>query len=285
MDTLDSLRRDAPGLFVKVQKLIKDLSGLKHVAVAFSGGVDSSLLLKICVDHLGQECIALIGTSPSFSPQEQEQAIELAQQMGVAYEIIETSEMQDPAYVQNAPDRCFHCRIHSMDDLLQRAKDLGFEYLVDGANADDIADYRPGREAAKKLGVRSPLLDAGLTKAEIRQLGRILELTVWDKPSSACLATRIPYGTPITIEALQQINFAEMALKELGFRDVRVRHYNDLARIEVLPQEIARAIEFRQEISRSLKDIGYVYVTLDLEGFRSGSMNLILMGEEKDGSQ
>jgi uncharacterized protein len=285
MATLEALLTNQPELFTKVQKLNEGLSRLKRVAVAFSGGVDSAFLLKVASNHLGQNCIALIGTSPSFPPQERQEAIELAQQIGVAYEVIETSEMQDPAYLENSSDRCFHCRIHSMDDLLQRAKDLGFEYLVDGANADDTADYRPGQEAAKKLGVRSPLLDAGLTKAEIRQLARLLKLPIWDKPSSACLASRIPYGTTITVDALNRINEAESSLKDLGFTNVRVRHYNDLARIELLPEEFERAINMHQQITRSLKRIGYTYVTLDLDGFRSGSMNLVLLSDSGDGSR
>jgi uncharacterized protein len=285
MTTLADLLTNQPELLTKVQNLEEDLSRLKRVAVAFSGGVDSSLLLKIASDRLGQNCIALIGTSPSFPPQDRQEAVELAQQMDVAYEVIETSEMQDPAYLRNSSDRCFHCRIHAMDDLLSRAKDLGFEYLVDGANADDTADYRPGHEAAKELGVRSPLLDAGLGKAEIRQLARLLKLPIWNKPSSACLATRIPYGTTITVDALNQINEAERSLQDLGFSNIRVRHYNDLARIELLPEEFERAINIRQQITRSLKKIGYTYITLDLDGFRSGSMNLVFLSDTEDGSR
>ena len=285
MATLAELLINQPDLLAKVQKLEEDLYRLKRVAVALSGGVDSTLLLKITSNTLGQNCIALIGTSPSFPPQERQEAIELAQQMGVAYELIETSEMQDPAYVENSSDRCYHCRIHAMDDLLQRAKELGFEYLVDGANADDTADYRPGQEAAKELGVRSPLLDAGITKMEIRQIARLLKLPIWNKPSSACLASRIPYGTAITIDALNQINEAENSLKGLGFTNVRVRHYNDLARIELLAEEFERAIHIRQQITRSLKKIGYTYVTLDLDGFRSGSMNLVFLSDTGDGSR
>jgi uncharacterized protein len=279
MQPLDSLLIDQPELLVKVQKLNDDLAQMQRVAVAFSGGVDSTLLLKIATDLLGENCIALIGTSPSFPLQEQQEAIELANQIGAVYELIQTSEMQDPAYVRNTTDRCFHCRIHSMDDLLQRARELGFSYLADGANADDSSDYRPGREAAKKLGVKSPLLDAGLKKNEIRQLAHQLGLIIWDKPASACLASRIPYGTSITIEAFHQINEAEIALRNLGFTNVRVRHYNDLARIELLPEDFERAINIRQEITNSLKRIGYTYVTLDLDGFRSGSMNLVLMSD------
>jgi uncharacterized protein len=285
MATLAALLKNQPELLTKVQKLEEDLSRLKRVAVAFSGGVDSTVLLSISSNQLGQDCIALIGTSASFPPQERQEAIELAQQMGVAYEIIETSEMQDPAYLENSSDRCFHCRIHSMDDLLHRAKDLGFEYLVDGANTNDTADYRPGREAAKKLGVRSPLLDAGLAKAEIRQLAHLLKLPIWDKPSSACLASRIPYGTTITVDILNQINDAESSLKDLGFTNVRVRHYNDLARIELMPEEFNRAISMRQQITQSLKQVGYTYVTLDLDGFRSGSMNLVFLSDTVNGSR
>lgn len=166
-----------------------------------------------------------------------------------------------------------------MDDLLQRARELGFNYLADGANADDASDYRPGREAAKELGIKSPLLDAGLKKDEVRLLAHRFGLTVWDKPASACLASRIPYGTSITIEAFHQINEAEIALKNLGFTNVRVRHYNDLARIELLPEDFERAINIRREITKSLKGIGYTYITLDLDGFRSGSMNLVLMSD------
>jgi len=279
MLTLDSLLKDQPELLVKVQKLNDDLMQMQRVAIAFSGGVDSTLLLKIAADLLGENCIALIGTSPSFPLQEQQEAVEIANQIGAGFELIETSEMQDPSYVRNASDRCFHCRIHSMDDLLQRARELGFNYLADGANADDASDYRPGREAAKELGIKSPLLDAGLKKDEVRQLAHRFGLTVWDKPASACLASRIPYGTSITIEAFHQINEAEIALKNLGFTNVRVRHYNDLARIELLPEDFERAIHIRKEITKSLKGIGYTYITLDLDGFRSGSMNLVLMSD------
>ena len=283
MPTLDTLLSDQPELKKKAQDLIQQLKKMSRLAIAFSGGVDSTLLLKIAHDHLGQDSIALIGSSPSFPPKEKEEAINLARQTGVSYELVETSEMQDDSYLENTPQRCFYCRIHSMDELLQHAKNLGFDILVDGANADDASDHRPGHKAAKKLGVKSPLMDVGLTKKEIRQLARLLELSVWDKPASACLASRIPYGTAITIEALNQINDAETVLKDMGFRNVRVRHYNELARIELLPEDLQRAIDLRQEISHSLKKIGYTYITLDLDGFRSGSMNLILENENNDG--
>jgi len=163
-----------------------------------------------------------------------------------------------------------------MDDLFQRARELGFHNLVDGANADDISDYRPGRRASKQLGLKSPLLEAGINKVEVRALAHALGLAVWDKPAAACLSSRIPYGTSVTIEALKKINDAEVSLKELGFSNVRVRHYDDLARIELDPEKFDQAIEQRVKIARTLKDIGYTYVTLDLDGFRSGSMNLTI---------
>jgi uncharacterized protein len=279
MDSLQTLLSDQPELQDRYQNLVKDLHQLQKVAVAFSGGVDSALLLKIAHDQLLDNCIALIGTSPSFPTHELLEAENLAREIGVEYEVVETSEMESPAYIENSPDRCFHCRIHSMDDLLHRSKELGFETLVDGANADDASDYRPGRKAAKQLGMRSPLLEVGLTKKEVRSLARALELPVWDKPASACLSSRIPYGTNITIESLNRINEAELVLKRLGFNNVRVRHYDQLARLELDPEHFTLAIERRVEITNALKEIGYTYVTLDLDGFRSGSMNLIILGK------
>jgi uncharacterized protein len=285
MVSLESFLADQPELKTKVLDLTRKISDFNRVAVAFSGGVDSALLLKIASHQLGQNCMALIGTSPSFPPQEKREAIALAEQMGVTYEIVETSEMQDPSYVENSPQRCYYCRIHSMDDLLQRAKRLGFDVLVDGTNADDTQDHRPGYEAAKQLGIKSPFLEVGMTKEDIRHLARILNLTVWNKPASACLASRIPYGTSITIEALKQINLAENVLKDLGFSNVRVRHYDELARIELLPQEFEHAIQMHQKITHSMKELGYIYITLDLDGLRSGSMNLVFSNDESYGSR
>jgi uncharacterized protein len=281
MTNMNDFISDQPRLDEKFQKVIRDLKSYHRVAIAFSGGVDSALLLKLTMDSLGENCIALIGTSPIFSPQEKWNAVETAKLIGAPFELIETSEMQDPAYIENSSDRCYHCRLHFMNDLFQRAKTLGFHYLIDGVNADDLSDYRPGIMAAKQLGVRSPFMDADITKEEIRQLAHLLDLPVWNKPASACLASRIPYGTTITIEVLNQINNAEIELSILGFTSIRVRHYRDLARIELIPEEFDWAITLRQEIIKSLKDIGYTYITLDLDGFRSGSMNLVLDTPEK----
>jgi uncharacterized protein len=277
MDNLHSLFSDQPELEKKYHDLVDVLKELQPVSIAFSGGVDSSLLVKVAYENLQDKCLALIGNSPSFPPQELEEAKQLAQQIGVTYEIVETSEMQDARYLENPPDRCFHCRIHSMEDLLRRSKELGFKNLVDGANVDDASDYRPGRKAAKQMGLRSPLLEASIHKQEVRALARAMQLPVWDKPAAACLSSRIPYGTTITIEALKKINQAELALKKFGFNNVRVRHYDELARIEIDPEAFDRVIKNRVEIAQALKDLGYTYITLDLDGFRSGSMNLPLM--------
>jgi len=276
MESLQKLLTEQLEIQEKYQNLVSMLKELSMVSVAFSGGVDSSLLLKIAFDCLQDNCIALIGTSPSFPAHELKEAERLAQKIGVAYEIVPTSEMESPDYLKNSPDRCFHCRIQSMDDLLQRSQELGFDHLVDGANADDASDYRPGHKAAKKLGLKSPLMEVGLTKQEVRSLAHALDLSVWDKPASACLSSRIPYGTVITIEALNKINQAELMLKSLGFTNVRVRHYDELARIELDSDEMSQALNKREEITKSLREIGYTYITLDLDGFRSGSMNLTL---------
>jgi uncharacterized protein len=279
METLENLLLAQPELHVKYRKLIDLLCEFKKVAVAFSGGVDSSLLLKIGYDQLKDDCIALIGNSPSFPTQEMLEAKSLAEEIGVTYKVIETTEMENPDYIENSPERCFHCRIHSMDDLLCAGKEMGFDTLVDGANADDTSDYRPGRRAAQQLGLRSPLLEVGITKAEVRSLARTLGVRVWNKPASACLSSRIPYGTPITNEALARINNAEVFLKKMGYNNVRVRHYDELARIELDPEQLAQAVEQREEIVKVLREIGYTYVTLDLDGFRSGSMNLTILSQ------
>ena len=276
MDELQSLFSDQHELEKKYHDLVEVLLELQPVSIAFSGGVDSSLLVKVAYEILQDKCLAIIGNSPSFPPQELEEAKQLAQQIGITYEIVETSEMLDASYLENTPDRCFHCRIHSMEDLLRRSKELGYMNLVDGANVDDATDYRPGRKAAKQLGLRSPLLEVGIHKQEVRALARVMGLPVWDKPAAACLSSRIPYGTTITIEALKKVNQAELVLKRIGFNNVRVRHYDELARIEIDPEEFVCVVENRVEIIHALKDLGYTYITLDLEGFRSGSMNLTL---------
>jgi len=246
--------------------------------VAFSGGVDSTFVAAVSRDVLGERALAITGVSPSIPPSEVEEAKALARKIGIAHELIDTREMDDPDYVKNNPDRCFHCKDELYGRLTAIARERGFAAVLDGCNLDDTGDFRPGRRAAAQHGVRSPLLEAGLTKADIRELSRERGLPTWDKPAMACLSSRFPYGTPITGEGLRQVGGAEKALHELGFRQVRVRHHNEIARIEVGAEEIPRLLdpEVARQVVEALKATGYTYITVDLEGYRTGSLNVPL---------
>ncbi len=241
--------------------------------VAFSAGVDSTFVAAAAADVLGDRALAVTGVSPSIPQSEVEEAKQLARQIGIRHVLLGTSEMDRPGYVENTALRCYHCKTELYSLLEEMAQREGYTCLVDGCNMDDLGDHRPGRIAAKEHRVRSPLIEAGLTKAEIRALSRARGLPTWDKPAMACLSSRIPYGTPITIEALDQIGAAEAFLRGLGLRQLRVRHHGDVARIEVDPASFAAIVEHRDRIVRRLKNLGYKYVALDLAGFRSGSMN------------
>ncbi len=258
---------------VRVQEILRPLG---RVAVAYSGGTDSTFLLAVARDILGDAVVALTADSSSMPRAELEDARAVAASLGAQHVILPTAELDDPAYQANTPDRCYFCKSHYLDVLLAHASAQGYPHLVDGANADDVGDYRPGLKAARERGVRSPLQEAGLTKAEIRELARLHGLPNWDKPAAACLASRIPYGTPVTAERLAQIERAEASLHGLGFRQVRVRHHGAVARLELEAADLARAVEQRDAIVPALREAGYTYVTLDLDGFRSGSMNLVL---------
>jgi pyridinium-3,5-biscarboxylic acid mononucleotide sulfurtransferase len=262
-------RHDATKL-KSTRAIVRDMSS---VLVAYSGGVDSSLLLKLALDELGERAVAVLASSPAYPESEQEEARTLARQLGARLVEVSTSEVQLDAYRRNNPDRCFHCKEELFETLEPVRGDLGLAHIAYGATADDAGDHRPGHGSAVRRGVRFPLLEAGMGKAEIRAAARRLGLPNWNKPSFACLSSRIPHGTEVTVEALRQIESAEAAIKALGFKQVRVRHHGEVARIEVEPAEIGRLLSERDRVVSALRSAGYKFVALDLEGYATGSLN------------
>jgi uncharacterized protein len=265
----------SPEIRTKYEKLKQILGEMGKVLVAFSGGVDSSLLLRTAWDVLDGGLLAVIASSATYPEEEQKEAVKLAEFWGVRYRIIHTDELDNPEFVKNPPTRCYFCKNELFSRLKEMAEAEGIPYVCDGANKEDLGDFRPGSEAAKELGIRSPLQEVGLVKAEIREISKWLGLPTWNKPSLACLSSRFPYGTEIDLDSLKQIGQAETYLRSQGFKQVRVRHHGQIARIEVESEEIERLLDpnFRQTVATRLKSYGYSYVTVDLEGYRTGSMN------------
>lgn len=264
----------------KAEQLRSRLSQWEEVLVAYSGGVDSAYLLAVAADVLGKRVTALTATSPSVPAHELEAATTLARSLGVQHVVIQSNELDDPNYRANPTNRCFYCKSELYTIALTRAKELGVDVIADGTNADDLTDWRPGRQAAIDNGVVSPLADVGLTKSEIRQLSRELELPTWDKPAAPCLASRIPYGTEVTSDRLKMVEEAERAVAALGFKVFRVRYHDDVARLEIAAEEMEHAWKVREQLIEGVKAAGFRYVALDLAGFRSGSLNVVPNDDE-----
>ncbi len=269
LETLDAETR------VKYERLQTILRDMESVLVAYSGGVDSALLLKVAHDVLGMRAKGAIASSPAYAAEETEEALAVAEQMGISVITLETHELEDERYVVNDFNRCYFCKTELFTQLLPLAKQYNLRHIAYGVNKDDDGDFRPGQRAAREFSVRGPLKEAGMGKREIRAVARFLGVSVWDKPAMACFSSRIPYGNKVDVPTLRMIYKAEKLLRDLGFRQVRVRHHDKIARIEVERAELARL--FEDEISRDVTDglrkIGYMYVTVDLLGYRTGSMN------------
>jgi pyridinium-3,5-biscarboxylic acid mononucleotide sulfurtransferase len=269
----------------KEEALRARFSGLKRVLIAYSGGVDSAYLAYVAHQVLGEDMLAVIADSPSLPRTALQEAIAFAGQHSIPLQVIATAEMERAEYVRNDGARCFHCKDELFDVMEEIRSKNGYETIAYGVNVDDQSDFRPGQAAARQHGVVAPLLDAGLTKPDIRELARQAGLSTWDKPAAACLSSRIEYGRPVTTEALSAVEQGEEAVRALGFRQLRVRHHGEMVRIEIDRAELARALDptMAAEFTKIFKSLGFKFVTLDLEGFRSGSMNVLLSADSLSG--
>jgi uncharacterized protein len=268
----------------KLQQLKSVIKGLTSVLVAFSGGVDSTFLLKVCLDTLGSDnVLAVTAKSATYPERELNDAVRLAGMLGARHRIIESEELDIPGFSDNPPERCYYCKKELFGKLLDIAHREGLNFVVDGSNFDDTGDFRPGMRAVRELGVRSPLKESGITKEDIRTMSKRMGLPTWDKPSFACLSSRFPYGEKITKEKLKRVARAEEVLRDLGFSQYRVRSHDDIARIEVESGEMSRFFDrdLREQVAHKIKQAGFSYVTLDLLGYRTGSMNEVLKEGEK----
>jgi uncharacterized protein len=257
----------------KLRKLKEILKDMNSVAVAYSGGVDSSFLLKIAYDVLGDKVLAVTATSSTYPKQELTNAKKFAKNIGVKHIIIGSDEIKNKKFSKNTPNRCYYCKKELFTKIKKIADKNDINYVLDGENADDTKDYRPGIKAARELCVRSPLKEAGLTKKEIRELSHKMNLKTWDKPALACLASRFPYGTRITKERLKQVELAEAFLSKMGLHQIRVRHHEKIARIEVTKNDFNKILRHKEKIVNYFKKLGFIYVTMDIEGYRTGSLN------------
>ncbi|NDJ17107.1 ATP-dependent sacrificial sulfur transferase LarE [Myxacorys almedinensis] len=262
----------------KLDQLKALFAEMKNALIAYSGGIDSALVAKIAYDVLGDGAIALTAESPSLLPEDLEDAIAQAAAIGIAHQIVQTHELDNPNYAANPVNRCYFCKSELHDTLKPLALQWGYPYVVDGVNADDLHDYRPGIQAAKERGARSPLAEVGVTKAEVREIAKYLGLPYWDKPAQPCLSSRFPYGEEITIAKLQRVGRAEVYLRRLGWKNIRVRSQGDTARIEVLPDQVKEFVLQTDlpTLIEAFKSYGFLYTTLDLEGYQSGKLNQVL---------
>jgi pyridinium-3,5-biscarboxylic acid mononucleotide sulfurtransferase len=272
-------RVDRRTLEEKLADLRALVRSLESVVVAFSAGADSTLVAKVAADELGERALAVTSASESLAERELGEALAYAEQLGIRHRVVYTNELANPDYLANPTNRCYHCKTELYTHLEELAAREGYRHVANGLNLDDLGDYRPGLQAANEHGVRAPLQEAGLTKADVRALSKLLEIPTWDKPAMACLSSRVPYGEEITREKLSQIDRAEQFLRDLGYRQLRVRHHGQVARIELPPEDMPGFLAAHAAAATThLKALGFLYVTLDLQGFRSGSMNEALKG-------